>query len=483
MSRRHTLDRRTVLKSLGAIGAVGAAGTGLSLAESNDGETSNSVSTAGQTVWVADQYPGHEGTLVATTEGGYAAAENNYDYGPVEIHNFDHDGNLVWTASFDGSEATALGQNADGEYYLGVKEEVTMEEYYYETHVVKTTAADGTAPELAWKREFDSGEKVHEYLDTVVPTDDGVVAVGARERTDRGASTPADECDIWAAKLADDDGSIVWEQKYNLGEEDRTIELTRDAVDTGDGIAIFASVGVPTYTKTIVKIDYDGNEQWRRSYDGDYKFFDLADDGGFVLAGYWDDKNYQRRSHLLKTDSKGDIEWTHDFVPFADGGAYLNSFAIVEDGYLVGGPADDSNSALALIDDEGDVVWRYTVEGRDPISPGPAVGLLDAGDGEYVVLSRYQLSKVRRGESDDGSNDGGSNGDSGEPNGTTDGPDDTGGTDDGTTGSEDDQNTDDGTAGSGNDRDTDDGTTGSGDNQGTGDNGANDDTGGDETNC
>lgn len=138
----------------------------------------------------------------------------------------------------------------------------------------------------------------------------------------------------------------------------------------------------------IVKLDFDGNVLWQRSYGGDQddRLWAIipTSDGGFLAGGYSfsgisGDKSQPSRGDMdvwiLKLDAQGQLQWEK-----AWGGLYRDElFALLEipgGGYLLGcnswsdtgpdktePPRGEQDFWLIRIDDQGNKLWDKTIGG------------------------------------------------------------------------------------------------------------------------
>jgi hypothetical protein len=108
-----------------------------------------------------------------------------------------------------------------------------------------------------------------------------------------------------------------------------------------------------------MKIDSQGNEEWARTYNGDFKSVQQTDDGGYIVAG-----SFSYNSYLMKTDSQGYLEWERTLThggPFNASGfdEAVSVRQTIDGGYIITG----SVGKRAI---EGpDVSSSYTMGGDD----------------------------------------------------------------------------------------------------------------------
>ena len=125
------------------------------------------------------------------------------------------------------------------------------------------------------------------------------------------------------------------------------------AFPNGNGFRFFVS-----------KIDYDGNELWKKFYDyqvGDSWRFKIGKTStGFILAGH---------HHVLNLDNEGNVIWYKkiDSYDIADGSAEIQSVKQDAQGniFLVGGRGSSDaeviqEGVITKLNSNGDIIWEKT---------------------------------------------------------------------------------------------------------------------------
>ncbi|MBD3232158.1 MAG: hypothetical protein GF315_00375, partial [candidate division Zixibacteria bacterium] len=122
---------------------------------------------------------------------------------------------------------------------------------------------------------------------------------------------PYGNSDFWLVAISEE-GDTLWSRTYGGGAKDRA----RAMAATNDGGYILTgftySFGIGGADWWIVKVDSNGDIQWRRTYG--WTDYDVANsieqtaDGGYIVAGYsylyeWE------RAYIAKTDPDGDTVW------------------------------------------------------------------------------------------------------------------------------------------------------------------------------
>ncbi|MDG6221923.1 MAG: hypothetical protein QCH99_01525 [Candidatus Bathyarchaeota archaeon] len=201
--------------------------------------------------------------------------------------------------------------------------------------------------------------------------------------------------DFWLIKI-DQGGNIQWNRTYGGEKKDYATCI----VETGDGGYALAgstqSFGGGEEDFWLVKTDADGNMQWNRTYGGPRpeKVYSLIEtsDGGYALVGYVTIPDLIKHNILVtkrnddfwvvKTDSKGNMEWNQTY----GGKEYERAYSVVEandGGFVIVG-----DSWLVKIDSQGNTEW----EQKDLV--GAARSLVKTSDGGYALTGGGFLIKT-----------------------------------------------------------------------------------------
>lgn len=177
---------------------------------------------------------------------------------------------------------------------------------------------------LRWVREY--GEENSKWLEFLLDGPDGGVVVGGRGG------------DPWLASVADD-GTERWQTTLR----DAPSGVGYDAVG-GDGLTLFG-------TPDAVRLDTASRSiEWRRTYE---PFRDAYGgeivrpaDGGYVVAAKVNRDGFR----VGRTDSKGRLQWSHEYAVNVDGQVDVTD--LVEQspgGYLVVGSRRTSQQGWAVL--------------------------------------------------------------------------------------------------------------------------------------
>jgi hypothetical protein len=172
--------------------------------------------------------------------------------------------------------------------------------------------------------------------------------------------------------------SIEWQHTYGLG--------ISQAIQTSDGgFVLTGSIPLnPSFVggPWLLKTDSQGNDQWNQSYYTKYPDLNLAGvgpiiqaaDGGYLLGGSFSDLT----AYLLKTDSKGNIQWIQSYPSKEDVGDLIKT---PDGGYMISGAyVNGTGCWLAKVDSTREMQWNRNYNGVYIYS------MVQANDGGYAMI-------------------------------------------------------------------------------------------------
>lgn len=192
------------------------------------------------------------------------------------------DGALLWEKRYDGPRsygdiATAVAVDTNGNVAVtGYSRNLANNDDYY---TAKYAAADGV---LLWEQRYNGPANGTDQAYAITVDRSGNVAV-------TGQSPNAGKDDIYTAKYAAADGTLVWERRYNSSfGSDRGNAI---AVDGSDNLVVagYSAAAGDAYAAKYAAAD--GSVLWERTYDGPLglvqSFSDVAVDasGNVVVTG------------------------------------------------------------------------------------------------------------------------------------------------------------------------------------------------------
>ncbi|WP_123537374.1 hypothetical protein [Halosimplex salinum] len=212
-----------------------------------------------------------------------------------------------------------------------------------------------STPETRWERTYDRGTSVD--VNGVAPASDGeFVLVGTTESS--GDETVSE---AWLARV-DAAGQLVWEATFS----DREVTEGFGVAAAPDGFVLVGHTreeGATAQSAFAVRVDTEGTEQWRRTFDArpsttdTMRAVDVDSDGRFVFVGWtsrFDD------AWVTQLDDSGSINWAKRYGP-GSRNQYHGVVADPEGGYVVVGETDDTSGDTAgwanKLDEEGGQVF------------------------------------------------------------------------------------------------------------------------------
>jgi len=266
----------------------------------------------GKIVW-DKTYGGSESdygvSLIQTTDGGYAVAGITESKGAggenLWVIKLDEQGKIVWDRTYgDGGSGTdcagSLIQTTDGGYAVGgfnYSKGAGGTDFW----VIKLDEQGNKN----WDRTY--GGSGYDSAASLIQTTDGGYAVAGITK-----SKGAGGADFWVIKL-DEQGNQVWDRTYGGSNND----VVRSLIQTTDGGYAVAgytgSKGAGGADFWVIKSDEQGNKNWDRTYGG--SGYDEAHslvqttDGGYAVAGYTSSKGVGKQDvWVVKLDSKGNLQ-------------------------------------------------------------------------------------------------------------------------------------------------------------------------------
>jgi PKD repeat protein len=302
-------------------------------------------------------------SVMQTLDGGYILAGNTRSYGAGEsdvwLVKTDSLGYEQWNRTFGGTDrdsATSVTQAEDGGYILA------GETYSYgagrsDVWLVKT---DSKGYEQ-WNKTF--GGINDDRAESVRQTSDGGYILAGRT-----GSFGLGWSDVWLIKI-DTNGNMQWNQTFG-GTRGDWAESVQQTSDGGFIIAgTTTSYGAGYFDFWLIKTDSKGKEQWNQTFEGsgdDWAHSVIqTSDGGYVIVGKTgaldDNVKYDQNDDLddmwlVKTDSKGNMEWYNSFG--STGFDWANCIQQTSDGgYIIAGKTDSYRAGDAD-------VWLIKLEGN-----------------------------------------------------------------------------------------------------------------------
>jgi hypothetical protein len=175
------------------------------------------------------------------------------------------------------------------------------------------------------------------------------------------------QIDLFIAKT-DVNGNILWTKIMGDSE---AFDRGNSVQQTKDGGYIIAgctqTYGAGGSDAWLIKLDYEGNEEWNNTYGGTNSDFansvKQTSDGGYIITGETDSYGLNGDIFLVKTDSLGNEEWIKTFGGNGwDGGNCVQQ--TTDKGYIITGwcttTMGDHDIYLIKTDENGEEEWNKT---------------------------------------------------------------------------------------------------------------------------
>ena len=336
-----------------------------------------------------------------TSDGGYIIAGETLTIGNtncgVWLVKTDAYGNMQWNKTFQRTKYHGgyyVQQTSDGDYLIAASTR-SYDSIDSDLWLIKT---DPTGNKQ-WDRTF--GGTGNDEVRSMQQTSDGGYILAGETYSDTHGF------EIWLIKI-DYTGNKQWDRTFggiNFG----SVNSLEQISDSG---YIIAGEKCYDYGKCdfwLIKTDPAGNEQWNNTYGkqdiNGAKSVQQTLDGGYIIAGYTFD-NGKSSILLVKTDSKGNMEWLETFGK--DDYSKANCVRQTSDGgYIIAGETGLKYGAtdawIIKTDSKGNMQWEETFGGSGDDTAECVIVSLDdgyviAGDKESYGLQRNDLWVIKLGD-------------------------------------------------------------------------------------
>lgn len=279
--------------------------------------------------------------------------------GNIYLLRLDTQGDTLWTQQYEAGGYTlahSLYPTADGGFIIGGSNQADFQADYL-TGVVLKINSDGS---LQWMNNYSEDNHGIVFRD-VIPTDDGFLAVGAKD----GLS--------FAARL-DAVGDTIWTRQYPMTTGSSAYAAVEHPV--GGFVITGHADGFAGPFPYAIKIDETGNQEWELAPSGfgSGRAVDITyhPDGGFVLCGSLVDFSFNggagglsQNGFILKMSADGVEEWSRIFYDL-DNDAITPQAASVEpagDGGFILAGTNSGGHYLMKTDGMGNTITNR-IEGR-----------------------------------------------------------------------------------------------------------------------
>ena len=296
-----------------------------------------------------------------------------------------------WARSYsywpsDSSVATAINQTTDGGYIMaGYIEEVDIYPRPLALVVVKLSS-DGIVEWQTYLWHPDMGWHMTPIPAGIFQTSDGGFIVGGR----------AIGADYWLIKLTAS-GAVQW-QRYRWGSG--SIYCFQLARDGGFILAGYARSSMDYYGVWILKLGSEGEVEWQKKYHQEglnegASAVAQTPDGGYIVVGTTDMvSDTDTDLFVLKLDMAGGIEWQRCYS--GAGRDFATSVQSLPDGsFIVAGVTLSKNpswrtDALAMkFGADGSVIWCGAYAGFPSYGGGPSE-IRRLTDGGFILICGWE---------------------------------------------------------------------------------------------
>ena len=261
----------------------------------------------GDTLWTrtyGESVDDYGRSVKQTADGGYIIAGfTGIDWSSHDVYliKTNGDGDTLWTRTYGGNnmaEGYDVQQTSDGGYIITGCTIVRPELPIFAVYLIKTNEMGDTT----WTQTF------NEICDgnfgySVQQTNDGGYIIAGKTESMLG----------WYSTIylirTDSNGIGLWD--HPVGRTYSSGSSVRQTSDQGFIITGLIYSGTP-YCEDVylVKTDANGDTLWTRTYGGDYddmgNCIELTSDGGFIIAGYFDNYGVSMKDvYLIRLDSEG----------------------------------------------------------------------------------------------------------------------------------------------------------------------------------
>jgi len=269
---------------------------------------------------------------------------------------------VTWLRTYDGEKwlvGTCIQQTSDSNY---VVTGATRGDNWY--------LKIDTLGSIIWEREDGGGNWIEQT------SDGGYILAG----------TP-DLC------KTNEWGDTIWTRDFNI--------YSHCAIETSDGGYILAGTVIgPPKIATLIKTNNDGDSLWSKTYLEENwvfssgRFVRQTQDDGYIVSGIITDTTFENgRSAfwLLKTDSLGNIQWSHiqGGENWGDSDQGLCAHEINDSTYIA-----LANFGLLKFNQFGDTLWSRGYRNANYVQETLDSGYVLTGDGDYVLAAVQSANKA-----------------------------------------------------------------------------------------
>ena len=306
-------------------------------------------------------------SIKQTNDGGYIFVGPTVSFGAggwdVWVVKLDSNGNIQWQKTYGGplnEFAYDIKQTSSGGYIIAGKTQ-SFSNGGYDVWVIKLDSNGN----ILWQKSIGGASDDEAF--SIQQTNDGGYIVGGRTN-----SFGSGNYDIWVIKL-DTNGNIQWQKTYGGSSVDggRVFQISN-----GNYLIAGAtqSFGAGNYDIWIVKIDPNGNIIWQKTYGGpqhEWPEYFHETSGSYVVMGITYSYGAGGRDiWILKLDFNGNIVWQKTYGGTGDDGVYASDE--IPGGFILAGMTwsfgSNGDVWVLKVNGNGDIP-TCTLQGTSNISP------------------------------------------------------------------------------------------------------------------
>jgi hypothetical protein len=263
--------------------------------------------------------------------------------------------------------------------------------------------------ETLWNKTY-GGSGYDRGYSVVQTFDGGYIVAGQTNSFGYGKS------DFYLLKVGSD-GALQWNKTYGGTDDDYALSVFQTS-DTGLAIVgTTRSFGAGSSDIFLVKTDSYGNALWTKTFGGTYSDEGTSiiqtPDNGLVICGWTTlvkNNYYYEGAYWAKTDSAGNVLWTHDYE---DGYDSIRGYSVIlaSDGGLViagtfKGTSSGSiahgflNAFFIKTESDGNQVIDYRRYGGETDKIREVNGIIQTSDGGYAIVGSGVIAPNEQGKAD-----------------------------------------------------------------------------------
>lgn len=320
-------------------------------------------------------------SVLQTPDGGYIIAGFTYSYGSfgdIWLIKTDHTGQTMWIKSYGGVREDYgydVKLTSDGGYII-VGYTMSQGNGDKDIWLIKTNSLG----DVLWHKTY--GDGTTEWAHSVYESSDGGYGIAGFKGSNHAGNA-------WIIKT-DQKGTMEWEKILGGAARDtaQSIQQTKDGGYIITGYT--SSQGEGDENVWLIKTDSKGNIEWEKTYGDLYAnrayCVQETSDNGYIIAG-WTDTTHGTDMLLIKTNHQGIIQFQKTYGGLFKGDYGFSVQQTYDEGYILVGYTYSNNAQkedilVVKTNSEGNLLWNKTYGGPNS-DWGWAVQ--QTSDGGYII--------------------------------------------------------------------------------------------------